>query len=171
MDSPARLPAAGRLAFAVGGWCEPAPPWTSQARQPVLGLRRVQLWSSSGSSVPLWRPAPFRLLHTLGSPLHSTLSSRVCELLSSYPFSFLQLPEQKGIEPFVRPPGPALGGGGTPTPLCIKGLALPAEDMQSAEMAWQGTLSFGTVCGAKGWAAIQRSREAGSTPFLAALSR
>ncbi len=27
--------------------------------------------------------------------------------------------EQKGIEPFVRPPGPALGGGGTPTPLCM----------------------------------------------------
>jgi hypothetical protein len=54
----------------------------------------------------------------------------------------LTLTEQRGIEPLVRPPGPALGGGGTPTPLCTKGLALPAEDMQSAEMAWQGTLPF-----------------------------
>ncbi len=41
-------------------------------------------------------------------------------------FWFL-VPEQKGIEPLVRPPGPALGGGGTPTPLCTKGLPLPAK--------------------------------------------
>ncbi len=40
------------------------------------------------------------------------------------------------------PPRPALGGGGTPTPLCTKGLALPAEDMH-AGLRWQGTAKMG----------------------------
>jgi hypothetical protein len=62
---PARSLAAGRLALAVWCWREPAPPRTSQARQPVLGLQRVQPWSGSGCSSPLWGSVPFPLFSVL----------------------------------------------------------------------------------------------------------